>query len=220
MDREAQAKALRLRLYVLCSECAYLIDLAEGNRPQRDVESKDLIRHAAEVHAAWLEDLDLPSWNGGSPRAARRRAKPCSRGGRSQRAQCYQRLADLLQRDELDGLRDATTIGQLASIRYELDGSGRIKIESKESARQRGVRSPDRADALMLALGNHRPEITMKDLLILPKRAQGGAYTYGIGDDNGIDDPKPRRYERADRPGLWKWWRAYPPTRLYSRAKD
>jgi hypothetical protein len=117
----------------------------------------------------------------------------------------YQRLADLLQRDELDGLRDATTIGQLASIRYELDGSGRIKIESKESARHRGVRSPDRADALMLALGNHRPEITMKDLLILPKRAQGGAYTYGIGDDNGIDDPKPRRYERADRPGLWKW---------------
>ena len=90
------------------------------------------------------------------------------------RAQCYQRMADLLQRDELDGLRDATTIGQLAGIRYELDGSGRIKIESKESARQRGVRSPDRADALMLALGNHRPEITMKDLLILPKRAQGG----------------------------------------------
>ena len=37
------------------------------------------------------------------------------------RAQYYQHVADLLQRDELDGLRDATTIGQLASIRYELD---------------------------------------------------------------------------------------------------
>jgi hypothetical protein len=35
------------------------------------------------------------------------------------RAQYYERLADLLQRDALDGLRDATTIGQLAGIRYE-----------------------------------------------------------------------------------------------------
>ena len=57
MDREAQAKALRLRMYVLCSECARLIDLAEGDRQQRDVEGVDLIRHAAEEHAAWLELL-------------------------------------------------------------------------------------------------------------------------------------------------------------------
>src|SRR5690349_21293171 len=38
MDGEAQAKALRLRMYVLCSKCARLIDLAEGNRPQLDVQ--------------------------------------------------------------------------------------------------------------------------------------------------------------------------------------
>jgi phage terminase large subunit len=121
------------------------------------------------------------------------------------RAQYYQHLADLLERDALDGLRDAAAIGQLAVIRYELDASGRIKIESKESARQRGVRSPDRADALMLALGNHRPEIIMKDLLILPRRAERGAYIGGFGEDNGVDNPKPLRYERADPPGLWKW---------------
>jgi hypothetical protein len=36
-----------------------LIDLAEGNRPQRDVESVDLIRHVAEEHAAWLEILGI-----------------------------------------------------------------------------------------------------------------------------------------------------------------
>jgi hypothetical protein len=56
MDREAQVRALRLRMYVLCSECAYLIDLAEGNRPQRDIEDTDLIRHAAEEHSAWSGD--------------------------------------------------------------------------------------------------------------------------------------------------------------------
>src|SRR5271163_4777835 len=40
----------------------------------------------------------------------------------------------------------------LSSILYEIDSHGRMKIESKEDARKRGVRSPDRADALMLAL--------------------------------------------------------------------
>jgi hypothetical protein len=65
MDRAARAralrlaKALRLRMYFLCSEWAHLIDLAEGNRPRRHVESMDLIQHTAEKHAAWLV-LDIP----------------------------------------------------------------------------------------------------------------------------------------------------------------
>jgi hypothetical protein len=46
-------------MYVLCSECARLIDLAEGNRVQRDVEGRDLLRHAAEEHGAWLEVLGI-----------------------------------------------------------------------------------------------------------------------------------------------------------------
>jgi hypothetical protein len=46
-------------MYVLCSECARLIDLAEGNPPQREVEGADLIRHAAEEHAAWLGVLGI-----------------------------------------------------------------------------------------------------------------------------------------------------------------
>lgn len=61
LDRQAQAKSLRLRMYVLCSECARPIDLAEGNRPQRDVEGADFVRHATEGHAVWLEVLDLPA---------------------------------------------------------------------------------------------------------------------------------------------------------------
>jgi hypothetical protein len=61
MGREAQARALRLRLYVLCSKCARLIDLAEGNPPKREVEGADLVRHAAEEQAAWLEVLDIRS---------------------------------------------------------------------------------------------------------------------------------------------------------------
>jgi hypothetical protein len=59
MDVNAQAKALRLRMYVLCSKCACLIDLAEGTLPKRDVEGEDLLRHAAEEHAAWLEVIGI-----------------------------------------------------------------------------------------------------------------------------------------------------------------
>jgi hypothetical protein len=68
------------------------------------------------------------------------------------KAAFYSSLADALERDQVDGLTDEETIGQLASILYEIDSHGRMKIESKEDARKRGVRSPDRADALMLAL--------------------------------------------------------------------
>jgi len=39
--------------------CAHLIDLAQGNRPQRDIEGADLVRHAAEGHAFWLEMLGI-----------------------------------------------------------------------------------------------------------------------------------------------------------------
>jgi hypothetical protein len=46
---------------VLCSECARLIGLAEGNPPKREVEAADLIRHAAEEHVAWLEVVGIRS---------------------------------------------------------------------------------------------------------------------------------------------------------------
>jgi hypothetical protein len=59
VDHDAQTKALRLRLYVLCSECARLIDLGEGNRPQRGIEGRDIILHAAEEHDSWLEMLRI-----------------------------------------------------------------------------------------------------------------------------------------------------------------
>lgn len=68
------------------------------------------------------------------------------------KAQYYQEMADAFERGEVQGLRDDVTIGQLAGILYEVDSHGRIKIESKESARAHGIASPDRAEALMLAL--------------------------------------------------------------------
>jgi hypothetical protein len=74
----------------------------------------------------------------------------------NQKAQFYQTLADAFEHEQIDGLTDDQTISQLADIMYEIDSHGRMKIEPKEKARQRGVRSPDRAEALMLALGKPR----------------------------------------------------------------
>jgi hypothetical protein len=56
--REAHAKTLRLRMYVLCSECAF-IDLADGRRPQRAVDATELVEHEAEEHAHWLKVLGI-----------------------------------------------------------------------------------------------------------------------------------------------------------------
>ena len=63
-----------------------------------------------------------------------------------------------LERGNLDFTRISGTrlcdklVAQLASPRYSL-ASGRLKIESKEEMRRRGVASPDLADALLYALG-------------------------------------------------------------------
>jgi hypothetical protein len=83
----------------------------------------------------------------------------------NQKAQFYQSLADAFEHDQIDGLTDDETIGQLADIMYEIDSHGRMRIEPKEKARQRGVRSPDRAEALMLALG--KPS-SMGEIILVP----------------------------------------------------
>jgi hypothetical protein len=74
----------------------------------------------------------------------------------NEKARLYQNLADAFERDEIDGLSDEMTIGQLADIRYEIDSRGRMRIESKQKVRSRRRASPDRAEALMLAIGERR----------------------------------------------------------------
>ncbi len=68
------------------------------------------------------------------------------------RALSADRAWDLAVMDDGDA-----TVAELLEPRWELDNSGRIKIESKDDIRERtGGRSPDRADALLLAF--YRPK--------------------------------------------------------------
>ncbi|MGD1096533.1 MAG: hypothetical protein ABSB35_31640 [Bryobacteraceae bacterium] len=67
------------------------------------------------------------------------------------KAELYWGFRMRVQSGDLAGLTDDRTIAQLAGIRYSHNSRGQVVIESKEDARGRGVRSPDRAEAVMLA---------------------------------------------------------------------
>jgi len=71
------------------------------------------------------------------------------------RERCAAGLWDLSQMDDADG-----TISELVEPRWGLDVAGRIKVESKDDTRERlDGRSPDRADALLLAY--HQPAASL-----------------------------------------------------------
>ena len=70
------------------------------------------------------------------------------------KAQLYWGLRLRLQQGEIAGLTDDRTIAQLTSIRYSHNSRGRVQIETKEDARKRGVKSPDRAEAVMLCFAD------------------------------------------------------------------
>ncbi len=69
----------------------------------------------------------------------------------NRKAELYWGLRERLQSGDMSGLLDEKAIGQLAGIRYGHSARGLIQIESKDDARKRGVKSPDRAESVMLA---------------------------------------------------------------------
>ena len=85
----------------------------------------------------------------------------------NQRAEMWWTMREALQPDE-QGLQeialdiDHATMMQLAAPSYRANSSGRLQIESKADMSKRGIGSPDRAEALLLALfepPRHEPMI-------------------------------------------------------------
>jgi phage terminase large subunit len=71
------------------------------------------------------------------------------------RHELWWELRELFHRNEINGVTDETTIGQLTSVKYGFDSRHSMPIiESKEQMKKRGLRSPDRAESLMLAFAN------------------------------------------------------------------
>lgn len=67
------------------------------------------------------------------------------------KAELYWGLRLRAEAGDLAGLTDDLALSQLASIRYKHNARGQVVIESKDEALKRGVKSPDRAEGLMLA---------------------------------------------------------------------
>lgn len=70
----------------------------------------------------------------------------------NKRAEGYYKLQEILQRGQLQLMNDEKQTQQLLSIRFEFHSDGRKKIVSKEKLKKEGIVSPDRADALMMAV--------------------------------------------------------------------
>jgi phage terminase large subunit len=72
------------------------------------------------------------------------------------RAEDYWTLRELLEGAEIDIDPDDDKLGaQLGSIKSTVDSRGRIKIESKDDMRKRGLPSLDRADTVAMAFSGH-----------------------------------------------------------------
>lgn len=67
------------------------------------------------------------------------------------RAEEYWNLAKRFQDGEISIPDDGELIAQLSSIKYKFASDGRFMIEKKEDMKKRGIKSPDKADAVMLA---------------------------------------------------------------------
>lgn len=72
----------------------------------------------------------------------------------NRKAEHYWGLRDRLLKDRIPGLTDQRAIAQLASLKYKSTPRGQVQIESKEDARKRGIKSPDRAEAIMLCFAD------------------------------------------------------------------
>ena len=67
------------------------------------------------------------------------------------KAELYWSLREQFKDGEITGITDRILQGQLLTIQYELNVKGKTVIEKKKDAKKRGIRSPDRAEMLMLA---------------------------------------------------------------------
>lgn len=61
--------------------------------------------------------------------------------------------------------RDDALISELVGPKYKLESSGKIKIESKDDMKKRGVRSPNKADAFCLTFGGGDIKTTQRRAL-------------------------------------------------------
>ena len=77
------------------------------------------------------------------------------------RAEGYWNLRQLVLDGQLEIPADNELVGQLAALKYTFNSLGQLVMESKEDMRRRGVPSPDKADALMMAFMSNKRKVKL-----------------------------------------------------------
>ena len=90
------------------------------------------------------------------------------------RAEGYRTLACRFRDRRIRIPRDAELIAELATLRYRYDSLGRLLMEPKDSMKKRGGRSPDKADALMLAFLDDRSDTFFDEFFMDERDGQDG----------------------------------------------
>ena len=70
------------------------------------------------------------------------------------RAELWFAIKDWLAQRDCRLPNDDELVSELAAPSYKYTSTGKIKLESKEEMRKRGIKSPDKADALALTMAS------------------------------------------------------------------
>lgn len=70
------------------------------------------------------------------------------------RAELWHKAKAWLEKRDCKIPNDEDLIAELATVRYSFNSSGKIKVESKDDIRRRGLKSPDKADAFVLTFAS------------------------------------------------------------------
>ncbi len=87
----------------------------------------------------------------------------------NRRAEVYWGLRERLRTGDISLQPSETLAEQLSSLCYGVDSRGRIRIESKDSMRRRGIASPDHADMLAMLFDSSGEDLA---LLTVPSRSR------------------------------------------------
>jgi phage terminase large subunit len=103
----------------------------------------------------------------------------------NKRALYYWRLRELFEKGNIAIPNDEELIVELSAIKFKYDSSGRMLIEKKEDMKKRLLKSPDKADSLMLSFaggsGGHWLE--------LPRELQGNGEPAPAREKNNVQQP-------------------------------
>lgn len=76
---------------------------------------------------------------------------------RNLKAEANFTLREWMRQKRISGLADLECEAQLSSMQYRETSTGQVEIESKDEMKRRGLQSPDRAEALMMAFARIIP---------------------------------------------------------------